>query len=258
MHLKNKELIQLLNNNNNNYDFTSLSSRKVIRQRNRYFKYLDKDFDQIHPSVPTLNDWYNKDTVYPDIHPAHQKVVDTVTNLKPVSVCEVGAGAGVVSKYVFNVHPEVKLTCIEPNKQNFKLIHENFKKESKTIKPDIDVKANIINSSGQSLPLENNSIELVYTCTVLMHIPFLMIPDTVSEISRVSSKYILHVENPNDQINAVHIPSKRVKMDRVQNKLEINYETIYESLGFSILEKDRWKDPVADCDYVSYLYIKNR
>lgn len=256
MNLDNKTLFQLLNCNNDNYDFTSLSPRKITRQRKRYFKYIDKDFDQIHPSV-TLDDWYNKDTVYPNIHPAHQKVVDTVDRLKPLSVCEIGAGAGVVSKYVYNVHPEVKLTCIEPNQQNFKLIHENFKKETKKIKPAIDVKAEIINCSGQKLPLEENSIELIYTCTVLMHIPFLMIPDTVSEISRVSSKYILHVENQNDKINAVHMPSKKVKMDRVQNKLQINYETIYSNLGFSLIEKDRWKDPYADCDYVSYLYKKN-
>ncbi len=45
-----------------------------------------------------------------------------------------------------------------------------------------------------------------------------------------------------------------MKMDRVKNKLEINYETIYESLGFSVIEKDTWKDPFANCDYVSYLY----
>jgi len=256
MIVDNQKLFHLLNCNKNNYDFTAHSSRKVIGQRKRYFKYLEKDFDQIHPTVPTLEDWYNKDTVYPNLHPAHQKVVDTVTDLNPVSICEVGAGAGVVSKYVFNAHPEVELTCIEPNKQNFKLIHKNFKKNSKIIKPFLDVKANIINASGQKIPLENNSIEFVFTCTVLMHVPFLMIPDTVSEISRVSSKYIFHVENPNDKINAVHIPNKKLKFDRVLNKLEINYETIYESLGFSVIEKDTWKDPVADCDYVSYLYKK--
>lgn len=257
MNLDKQKIFHLLNCNKNNYDFTAHSSRKVIRQQQRYFKYLDKSFDQIHPSVPTLNDWYNEDTVFPNLHPAHQKVVDTVTKLKPKSVCEVGAGAGVVSKYVFNAHPEVELTCIEPNKQNLKLIHENFKKNSKVIAPAVDVKANIINSSGQKIPLEDNSVEFIYTCTVLMHIPFLMIPFVVSEISRISSKYILHVENPNDKINAVHIPSKKLKFDRVLNKLEIDYDTIYENLGFSIVETARWKDPVADCDYISYLYKKD-
>ena len=40
------------------------------------------------------------------------------------------------------------------------------------------------------------------------------------------------------------------------DQLQINYETIYNNLGFLLIEKDRWKDPYADCDYVSYLYKK--
>lgn len=257
MKLQNEEFIKLLNCNKNNFDFSEYSLKNLLKQKRNYIKYLDKDFEKIYPKVATLEQWIHPDFGINNMHPAHQEVINTVLKHKPSTICEIGAGAGSVTKYVYNSYPTASYLSVEPNKYHRELMQANFDKSKSIIEPKIDVKSKIIAAGAQALPLSDNSVDFIFTCTVMMHIPYLMIPSTVKELSRVSSNYILHVENPNDIINAVVTPNKKVKMKYSEiNKLQIDYDKIYDSLGFNIIDYKRWEDPVADCDYVSYLYKK--
>ena len=249
------KFISLLNCNKENFDFSEVNFDELQKQYLNYLKFSTKDFDKIYPTVAPLEMWEMTDFPFPELHPAHKKIIDLVSKYKPNSICEIGAGAGVVTKLLYNAYSDAKYYSVEPNKNHIKLMEENFQSTSEIIKPQIEVDTEIIHAPVQRLPLEDCSVEFVFSCTVMMHIPFLMIPDSVSEISRISSKYVLHVENPNDEINAVVTPHNKLKMnDKSINKLRINYEEMYKSLGFIVEESSSWRDPFADCSYVSYLF----
>ena len=191
-----------------------------------YLKSLE-NWDN-YGSVPSLEGWTFKDYHYPIMHPTLKKIIDQIRNIKPASVCDVGAGAGVVSKFVYDLlKPEVEIYSVEGSPHHLSQMRENFKGSSKVIAPQLEVKANIIEGIAQDIPLEDNAAELVYTCTVMMHIPFLMVPAAAKEIARVSSGHIVHSENHNTAVNSVAIGQQKSPL----NYLQIDYPALYKKLG---------------------------
>lgn len=89
------------------------------------------------------------------------------------------------------------------------------------------VEANLAQGLMQVLPFTDNSIELVYTCTVMMHNPFVAAVLAATEFARVSSKYILHVEG-------YHTDGIEKYMGRsVYDLLLLDYERLYKKIRFS-------------------------
>tara|TARA_R110002020_G_scaffold475906_2_gene714477 strand:+ start:8447 stop:9256 length:810 start_codon:yes stop_codon:yes gene_type:complete len=191
-----------------------------------YLKSLD-NWDN-YGSTNSLEDWIFKDHHYPVIHPTVKKIIDQVDMLKPSSVCDVGAGAGVVSKFVYNLlKPTVDIYCVEGSPHHLSQMKENFSESSTVIAPQLEVKANIVQGIAQNIPLEDNKVELSYTCTVMMHIPFLMIPAVAKEMARITSGYIVHSENDNTVVNTVAIGRQKSQL----NYLQIDYPALYNKLG---------------------------
>lgn len=93
--------------------------------------------------------------------------IDLVQELKPNSVLEVGIGNKTVSEYLKRSGIKVD-TC-------------DFNKE---LEPDYvgDIR---------DLPLKNNSYEVVLACEVLEHIPWSDVDKALSELHRVSKKYVV-------------------------------------------------------------------
>jgi|TARA_R100000479_G_scaffold104532_1_gene52186 SAM-dependent methyltransferase len=245
-----KEYKDLLSCNLNDTDFTDISESILKEENDIYFDGIKNDWNHVYGTVPSLAGWKSPGYEYPNIDPCHQKLMDVLKQKKPKSVCEVGAGAGKVSKYCYDLlGPDVKLTSVEGSPSHREQMKENFSKSSDIIAPQIKVVADIVEGVAQDLPLEDNSVELVYTCTVAMHIPFLMIPQAFKEFARVSSKYIVHVENINDKINAVVMGKQKSPL----NKLCIDYKKMYELLGVKTLSYERFDDPIAPCQYICYV-----
>lgn len=97
----------------------------------------------------------------------------------PNSALEVGCnlGANLVA-----LKPMIKeLNGLEPNKQ----VLENAKKDSRL------EGVNLVNGNGFEIPFKDNSVELVFTNGVLIHIHPDNLGKVVDEIYRVSSKYII-------------------------------------------------------------------
>lgn len=237
----------LLKNNLNQFsDF----DRDIVEQDiSRYYANTSNNWNNVYGHVDQLSGWANSTYIFPNLHIHHKKIVDTVANLGAKDVCEVGAGAGSVSKYVY-ASTGANMTCLEGSEFHIAQMKENFSKESNIISPKIDVPATIIKGNIQHAPMDDNQFDLVYTCTVMMHIPFLAIPRAVLEIKRISKKYILHVENRNDAINCVHIPGEE-KLSL--NYLCIDYRRMYESIGVKTIAYEEYRDPHADCTYIMYL-----
>jgi hypothetical protein len=214
----------------------------------RYYKNTS-NWDDVYGHVNNLAGWANRDYIFPNLHIHHEKIVNTVKDLEVKDVLEVGAGAGCVSKYVY-ASTGANMTCLEGSDHHISQMRENFSSDSTIVAPRIDVPANIIRGYIQNNSIPDNSFDLVYTCTVMMHIPFLVIPRAALQIKRLTRKYILHVENRNDKINCVHIPGDQ--RNRL-NYLCIDYRKLYESIGVKTLSYFEYSDPHADCTYVYYL-----
>lgn len=100
------------------------------------------------------------------------------------SALEVGCNVGNNLAYLNHIFPDsVELLGVEPNEKAFSIFQQRcpFVKTS-------------WNCSGYSLPLEDNSVDLVFTSGVLIHIHPDRLRQITSEIVRVSKKYVLCLE----------------------------------------------------------------
>lgn len=220
----------------------------LLAEESRLYEESVEDW-LFYDCVPSLSGWKNGIYEYPSIHPIHNRVVETVRNLKAHRVCEAGSGAGVVAKYVYADVPGVELTCMEGSERHLNQMRENFDGLSGIIPPKMSVKANIVKGILQKAPFEDGLFDLVYTCTVMMHIPFLMVPKAVMELSRITNRYILHVENKNDKINTVCMGRQRSPL----NRLCVDYKRMYELVGVKTIKYEEFKDPHSESTYVYFL-----
>lgn len=101
---------------------------------------------------------------------------------KPRSVLEVGCNIGRNLLALQNFIPE--LHAVEPNAAACRAVGEN---------PRIEM-ASLHNCTGDALPYENDSIDLVFTSGVLIHVSPDNLGNTVDEIYRVAKKYIVCIE----------------------------------------------------------------
>ncbi|MGC2310670.1 MAG: hypothetical protein WA432_03555 [Candidatus Babeliaceae bacterium] len=124
--------------------------------------------------ISLLEGWIDQSYSYPAVHPTHQIILDIIKTLNIESVCEVGAGCGKVSKYVYAENSALMLTCVEHNNVHCKQIEENFETRPGVIPPNKRVKAQIIKDCLPELAtLPSHAYDLVFTCTVMMHLPFI-------------------------------------------------------------------------------------
>jgi phospholipid N-methyltransferase len=199
----------------------------------------------VYGPTKSLDNWKNPPFEYPNIHPIHKKLVDTVSDLHVNTVCDIGAGAGVMAKYVYNSNRDIDLTCVEGSDIHISQMKENFDEENRVILPQIKVNANVIRGVAQEIPLPTNSQDLVYTCTVLMHIPYLMAIKAIEEISRVSHRYVLHLERKDGNVIMG-------KQKSALNLLQIDYQSVYSKLGFRTIKYEEFSYP--EHEHLSCVY----
>ncbi|MFZ5953846.1 MAG: class I SAM-dependent methyltransferase [Candidatus Dependentiae bacterium] len=207
-----------------------------------------------YSGVPTLDGWIDQGYEYPHINPVHQRLLDAVKPLTVESVCELGAGCGKISKYIFAQKPHIKLTCVEHDSTHLAQINENFKTRTHIIAPDISVEANIIKGSLHNLPMiAPESFDLVFTCTVMMHLPFIVAVKAAEEIVRISKRYILHVENKNQGGDWYSMTIVKPATMSQANLVGIDYPRLYENLGVKTLIYYEYQDPASPATGVVYL-----
>jgi len=211
---------------------------EYIQSTEQWMNYSDQ--------VPSLAGWVDsRGHDFKNPHPAIKYIVEIFKEFQPATVLDIGAGAGVVSKYIFASMPETKITCLEGSERHILEMKENFN-ESDIIPPKIKVQANIVKGIAQRMPFVDRSFEFVFTCTVMMHNPFIPGVLAACEIARVSSRYILHVEGYHtDGVASFRTP---------ENLRVYDYERLYNLLGFQTKKKFFYQDPYAkDYDYIVFL-----
>lgn len=245
------EFIDMLNTNLNGIDFTNININDDI---NNYIKSLISQKN--YGFQPTLDSWFDSKHIYPNIDPRHRFIVDTIKNNNYKKIIDLGAGAGCVSKSIYAEHKDIieELVCVEHNNNHFNQMIDNFEKRTHIVPPNIKVASTNINNNIletlKSYPC--NYFDVGFTCTVLMHIPYVLAIQIIQEISRVC-KNVIHAENQNDIINCI------VKGETIlkEQKACINYSKLYKKLNFNIKQCDRVKDPYANCFYIYLHATKN-
>ena len=113
-----------------------------------------------------------------------------INNIYPNSVLEVGCGPGRLIDLYENIE---NIYCVDFSKTMLTRAEEKAKKLGFN-------KINFANMSCQNLKFTNNYFNLVLTSNVLLHIPPEDINNAISEITRVTNRYILLVEFYNKNI----------------------------------------------------------
>lgn len=217
-----------------------------------YFKSLANESN--YRGIPTLMGHNDPDYNYPHLNPIHQVLLDTVLSLQIKNVCDLGAGCGKISKFIYANRPEIDITCIENNAHHLIQMKENFETNTGIIKPNITVNAKQIKGCLPDLSsLSSEEYDLVFTCTVMMHLPFIVAVKSAQEIVRISKKFILHVENKNEGTSWYNMTVVNVPGMSSFNCIGIDYVKLYESLGVKTLRYFEFKDIASPATYVLYL-----
>ena len=124
------------------------------------------------------------------------RMLDHAVTPAPQSVLEVGCNIGrnlvALKNFISEIH------AVDPNAEAIKVVKNN---------PDLaDVKANV--GHGLDLAYDNQSIDLVFTSGVLIHVSPDDLGKVVDEVYRVSKRYILCVEYFSHQPTEVNYHGK--------------------------------------------------
>ena len=101
----------------------------------------------------------------------------------PESILEIGCNIGINLRALTNVAP-AELFAVEPNANARDIVLRDAVLDDQ----------HLFDAAGDNLPFEDGAIDLVFSCGVLIHIPEPALQKTVSEIHRVSRRYILCLE----------------------------------------------------------------
>jgi phospholipid N-methyltransferase len=183
----------------------------------------------VSSSVSTLEYW--REPYHPHLFPLLINHYCGSLNCK--DICELGAGVGNISKCLKHGYPVCNLTAIEANETNFRLLQNNLINTPMVLEPYGLADIKTLRLSGHNLSsIPDKSFDMVYTCTVLMHIPYLPQLAVICEIARISSKYVMHVENT---VAATAIGDMK---NHYLNTRTTDYPAVYSLLGFKTIRND--------------------
>lgn len=204
---------------------------------------------------PSLESWIEPGFDYNAcINPLHRIVLDEVKQLPLAQVCEVGAGAGKISKYIYHENPHLNITCVELNQKHIDQMIENFQTRTSVINPNTVVTATIINDSFPHLDkVPSESYDLVFTHKIMMHLPFIVAVKSAENLVRISKRYIMHIENKNQGGDWYSMTIICPSAMSSANAVGVDYCSLYEKLGVKTLKYYEVKDPESLATYVVYL-----
>ena len=168
---------------------------------------------------------------------AFAKILQPLGFDQPRSILEVGANIGRNIRALQHL-TDAELHALEPNPR----AREALVRDKVLSDRYIHV------GSAEQLPFENASIDMVFTCTVLIHVPPETLEQACREISRVAKQYILIMEYFSPATEVVRYrghDDMLFKRDYGSIMLDLNSSLQLVDYGFF------WK-PVTDLDNVNY------
>lgn len=238
---------KLLNTNLSGTNFDEVKETKLEQILDLYDKSC-RDYSNYMSSM-TLSKWslrfgevkdFGDDINHPKYNHLLKKLFNIILDLKPKSILDAGAGGGSNTKVLYSLFKKnnlkSKFYCVENNINHYHQILDNFHNNYNMNKPHIKIPetdVTVYNTSIHKTPLPDNSVELIFSHAVIAHIPYVPAVKTLEKISQITSKYVLHIEHKNTDVN-IQIHTHREKL----NVNFIDYKKIYESLGFKTIISD--------------------
>jgi len=167
---------------------------EIKEQADKWKGNFGKDYTDRNPqSIREMEDLYmrNFGVKRTELNGEFLKNIDKDAKILEVG-CNVGTQLGILKSQGFN-----NLTGIE--------VQPYAVEKAKSLFPDI----NFLVGSGLNLPFEDNSFDLVFTSGVLIHINPKDLPKIISEIHRVSKKYIWGYEYFCENYEEIHYRDNR-------------------------------------------------
>ena len=238
---------KLLNTNLSETNFDTVEETKLQQILDLYDKSCI-DYSN-YKSAMTLSKWSLRFDKINDIgddinHPEYshllKKLFNIILDLKPKSILDAGAGGGSNTKVLYSLFKKnnlkSKFYCVENNINHYNQILDNFHNNYNTNKPYIEIPekdVTVFHCPIHKTPLPDNSVELIFSHAVIAHIPYVPAVKTLEKISQITSKYVLHIEHKNTDVNIqVHTYPEKLNVNF------INYKKIYETLGFKTIISD--------------------
>ncbi len=163
---------------------------------------------------------------------------DVISSYHPNSVLEIGCGSGRNLYFVKKKNQNCNLFCVEINQSAIELA-------KKQVGNDLCVLSNSVYSLDK---IDSNSIDVVFTSGLLMHIPHDLIKTVVDNIYRISKKVIILYE--------LHGPSHDFDFHRYPR----NYSELFQDLNFKyeVFSKNDFRNAGTDSFNHSILILEKK
>ena len=230
---------------NTNEKELKASEEEIQTELGLYEKSIDENTHS--PTVEGLENWREKITP----HPFASAIAEYCRLFGVDRICEIGAGAGNIVKYVKNLNPRSEVTAVENNKVHFQLLEDNICNTPYVLEPKVKNDITLLNESGHDLSsIKDGSFDMVFTCCTLMHTPFIPQLKIITEAARVSSNFVMHIENTR---SFIHMG----ELDEELNNHVADYAKVYEKLGFRTVLNET--SPYPETDKFNFrIYIAQR
>jgi ubiquinone/menaquinone biosynthesis C-methylase UbiE len=155
-----------------------------------------------------------------------QYLTDVMKKYSPESVLEMGCGAGRNLQFIQKGIADCKINGFDINPTAINVANEQTS-EPKDIK---------ISSIYETSHIESNSIDIVYTAGVLMHIPEDKVNGIINEMNRIAKKAVIHFE--------LHGPSHSFDYHRYPRFYDEKYLELQhskDSFTYEIFPKDDYR-----------------
>lgn len=98
--------------------------------------------------------------------------------------------------------------------------------------------ANMIVGSLYDLgQFKDNSFDMVFTCTVLTHVPSEKVEGVIREMIRISRNFVMNIED-HKSINKPYWYKGKIPANGIPHRWETNYVDIYQKIGYNVNNQD--------------------
>ena len=149
---------------------------------------------------------------------------------------EVGCNVGANLQWIAKIVGPTQAYGVDVNEEALKILHRRL--------PGV----NAISTPARQLPFRDRWFDLAFTCGVLIHQPESTLPLVMSEIVRVSRRYVLAVEYHADEITEV--PYRRQRGALFKRDYRQRYHELFpelELLDGGFLGRDQGWDDATWC-----------
>lgn len=168
-------------------------SRSVFRTVNYQDKFLlfpsasedvAGDRQQFWKTISGYHEHKTVELQKADVRERSKWLAETINAYAPASVLELGCGGGRNLFFLHEVNPECQLYGVEINPAAVEVAKER-----------LGAKFKLLSSSIYELDrIESDSVDVVFTSGVLMHIPGEALPEIKANMLRIARKAIIHYE----------------------------------------------------------------